>query len=370
MVDIRIKSVTLHHVKVPLKHPFNTHLQKVKERESILLEVRDADGTIGVGECVAFASPWYTEETVDTAWNTLEKWIIPALLNQSFSHPDHLESALNAIKGNHMAKAAVNHAFWDLYTKKLNKPLWQVIGGIKETIEAGVVVAAATDYEMKEEIDAAVEKGYKRIKIKISQNTNPKDMKSIIAKYPQTLFFADANGAFTESTINQLRAFDDCGFALIEQPFSEQLNRISAEAQKTMKTPFALDESIASYEDALDMIERKSGKILVMKQGRVGGLSAALRIHKQCIQADVPIWVGGMIEFGVSKAFNLAFASLPGVTFPGDFSSSSHFWEDDLAIPLIDICEGSIRLLSSPGVGVEWNQSIVQKFEVRTKLYK
>ena len=206
MVDIQIKRVTLYHVKVPLKHPFSTHLQQVKERESILLEVTDADGTIGVGECVAFASPWYTEETVDTAWNTLEKWIIPTMLHQSFSHPDQLESALEAIKGNRMAKAAVNHALWDLYAKKLNKPLWQVIGGTKETIEAGVVVAAATDYEMKEEIDAAVKKGYKRIKIKISQNTNPEDMKAIIAKYPQTLFFADANGAFTESTIKQLRS--------------------------------------------------------------------------------------------------------------------------------------------------------------------
>ena len=145
MVNIQIKRVTLYHVKVPLKHSFNTHLQEVKERESILLEVTDADGTIGVGESVAFASPWYTEETVDSAWNTLEKWIIPSMLNQSFSHPDQLELALKAIKGNHMAKAAVNHALWDLYAKKLNKPLWQVIGGVKETIEAGVVVAATTN---------------------------------------------------------------------------------------------------------------------------------------------------------------------------------------------------------------------------------
>lgn len=362
--------MTLYHVRVPLKHPFTTHLQEVVERESILLEVMDVDGIIGVGECVAFTSPWYTEETVDTAWNTLENWIIPAILNHSFSHPDQLDAALETIKGNHMAKAAVNHAVWDIYAKKLDQPLWQVIGGTRLVIEAGIVVAAATDKAMMEEIETAIKIGYKRIKVKISQNTDPKRMKTIIAQYPQMLFFADANGAFTERTLDHLIAFDECGFALIEQPFSEHHNRLSAEAQRIMKTPFALDESIASLEDSQDMIERNSGKIIVMKQGRVGGLSVALQIHNQCVIAEVPIWVGGMIEFGVSKAFNLAFASLPGVKFPGDFSSSTHFWEKDLATPPIDVCNGEIQLTTKPGVGVTWNHAILQQFEVKNKVFK
>lgn len=370
MVNIQIKQVTLYHVRVPLKQTFSTHLQEVVERDSILLEVMDVDGTIGVGECVAFTSPWYTEETVDTAWNTLENWIIPALLNQSFSHPDQLDAALEKIKRNHMAKAAFNHAVWDIYAKKLNQPLWQVIGGTRPVINAGIVVAAATEKAMMEEIETAVKTRYKRIKVKISQNTDPKLMKSIIAQYPQMLFFADANGAFTERTLDHLIAFDECGFALIEQPFSEHHNRLSAEAQRLMKTPFALDESIASLAEAQDMIERKSGKIIVMKQGRVGGLTAALQIHNQCVIAEVPIWVGGMIEFGVSKAFNLAFASLPGVKFPGDFSSSTHFWEKDLATPPIDVCDGKIELSNLPGVGVSWNHDILQQFEVQTKLFK
>ena len=158
------------------------------------------------------------------------------------------------------------------------------------------------------------------------------------------LFFADANGAFTERTLDHLIAFDECGFALIEQPFSEHHNRLSAEAQRIMKTPFALDESIASLEDVTGNDRTQSGKIIVMKQGRVGGLTVALQIHNQCVIAEVPIWVGGMIEFGVSKAFNLAFASLPGVKYPGDFSSSTHFWEKDLATPPIDVCNGEIQL--------------------------
>ncbi len=369
MGNIQIQRITLHHVRVPLKKTFTTHLQEVLERESILIEMLDDQGNIGVGECVAFTSPWYTEETVETAWLALENWIIPTILNQTFSHPDDLDSCLSFIKRNHMAKSTVNHALWDIFAQRQQKPLWQVIGGISRAIEAGVVVASANEVEMYADIESAVARGYKRIKLKISQLSNPQNLKEIITQYPHTLFFADANGAFTEDTIHLLQAFDECGFTLIEQPFSEQQNRVSAMAQKKMETPFALDESIASIQDVQEMIDQQSGKIIVMKQGRVGGLSNALRIHENCVKADVPIWVGGMIEFGVSKAFNIAFASLPGVKYPGDFSSSNHFWDYDLCEPTIDVQHGEILLPTTPGVGVKLNHKLVEQYEVRRKLF-
>lgn len=369
MGNIQIQRITLYHVRVPLKRPFTTHLQEVLERESIFIEMLDDQGNIGVGECVAFTSPWYTEETVETAWLALENWIIPSILNKTFIHPDDLDGCLSFIKRNHMAKSTVNHAIWDIYAQKQQKPLWQVIGGTSQPIAAGVVVAAATEAEMYADIESAVINDYKRIKLKISQLSNPQKLKEVIAKYPQTLFFADANGAFTENTIHLLQAFDECGFTLIEQPFSEQHNKLSSIAQKTMKTPFALDESIASMQDVEEMVDQQIGKIVVMKQGRVGGLSNALLIHEKCIKAGVPIWVGGMIEFGVSKAFNIAFASLPGVKFPGDFSSANHFWEHDLCEPTINLQHGEIQLPTTPGVGVKLNHKLVEQYEVRRKLF-
>lgn len=364
---IQIKQVTLYHVRVPLKQPFTTHLQHVQERESIFIEITGSDGNIGVGECVAFTSPWYTEETVHTCWDMLEKWIIPAVLNQSFSHPDELDEGLTFIKRNHMAKATVNHAMWDLYAKSLNQPLWQVIGGSSNPIEAGIVVATSTEQKMIQEINQAVKQGYKRVKVKITQKSNPEQLQRIIHQYPETLFFADANGAFTEETTHLLQTFDDCGFCLIEQPFSEQHNHVSAKVQKIMKTPFALDESITSFNEVKEMVEQQSGKIVVMKQGRVGGLSNSLRIHEYCVKSGIPIFVGGMIEFGVSKAFNTAFASLPGVQLPGDFSSPTHFWKEDLTTPLIDVQSGEIQLSNQVGVGVTLNHKLIDLYGVRKK---
>ena len=369
MVTLQIKRITLYQVRVPLKKPFITHLQHVKERESILVEVLDEDGTIGVGECVAFSSPWYTEETVETAWDALENWIIPSILNKTIHHPDEFDKGVNSIKRHHMAKSCINHALWDLYAKKMNSPLWKVIGGKLASIEAGIVVATSTDETMVRDIESSITAGYKRVKIKISKSSKPQLFKKIIAKYPSILFFADANGDFTQETLHILKSFDDCGFTLIEQPFSEQQNKLSAMAQKNMETPFALDESISSFQDVEEMVESQSGKIVVMKQGRIGGLSQAIRIHQRCVEENLPIWVGGMIEFGVSKAFNMAFASLEGVKFPGDFSSSSHFWEQDLTLQTIDVHKGLISLPSIPGVGVSWNHDIIERFLVRIKQF-
>lgn len=364
MVTIRIKRIRLYRVRVPLKKPFITHLQHVNARESILVEVIDTDGRIGIGECVAFSSPWYTEETVDTAWQALGKWIIPSILNQTFQHPDEFDVCVKSIKRNHMAKSCVNHAIWDLYAQKMNRPLWEVIGGKPAPIEAGIVVASSTEKEMMTDIGSAISEGYKRVKIKISKTSNPFFLKNIIAKYPDTLFFADANGDFTEDSLKLLKNFDDCGFTLIEQPFPEHENKLSAFAQKHMETPFALDESLSSFQDVEEMIESQSGKIVVMKQGRVAGLSSALKIHQRCLEENIPIWVGGMIEFGVSKAFNMAFASLEGVKFPGDFSSSNHFWEKDLTTPTIDVTQGEIYLPAIPGVGVSLNHDLIEQFVI------
>jgi O-succinylbenzoate synthase len=358
----------MYHVRVPLKNPFSTHLQTVKERESLLIEMIDADGTIGVGECVAFTTPWYSEETVSTAWQALEKWLMPLLLNQSFTNPNEVDEAMSVVKGNRMAKASLNHAIWDIYAKKMNQPLWKLIGGVRSEIDAGVVISENNFDDLLKAVEKAEEDGYKRVKVKISTHSRPNELKELIKRFPNMLYFADANGAFTKVTIPVLRQFDEVGLTLIEQPFSEDENLLSAQVQATMKTPFALDESIASFADANQMSKDRSGKIIVLKQGRLGGLSESLKVHQLAIEQNIPLWVGGMIEFGVSKAFNAAFASLSSVRLPGDFSSSNYFFENDLTNPSIQVHNGSLQLSNDPGVGVQWNHEQIQRYLVNKKI--
>lgn len=345
IVEIKLKAVAM-----PLKTPFKTSLQTVETREALVVTVVDQNGTTGFGECVAFSTPWYTEETVTSCRFVIETVLVPLLLEQPLRHPGEVWEMFKSVKGNHMAKAAVEMAAWDLFAKQQNLPLWQLLGGSGERIPAGIVVAA-DEAKIAEQVAKAVSKGYRRVKIKISPDSDAELLKEVICRYPEQLFFADANGGFAEKSFNKLLAFDQAGFTLIEQPFGEQEWKLHARAKKEMSTAICLDESIRTVGDIQRMIDEQAGNIVVLKMGRLGGWSETLKAVELCRRHSIGMWVGGMIEFGISKAHNLALASLPGITLPGDFSDSRHFWEQDIIETEIRVENGEVALSPEPGIG-------------------
>lgn len=349
-MDVTIAEISLTLVKKPLKLPFKTSLQHVTEREAILVKVMSKEGLEGYGECVAFSTPWYTEETVMSCRFVMEQVLIPLLEDRTLSEPEEVQEIFIRVKGNRMAKAAIEMAVWDLFAKKQGLSLWKMMGGEERTIPAGVVVAADED-QIRHQVEVAAAKGYRRAKIKINPFTDAELMETIISQYPELLFFADANGAFTEATFERLLNFDRAGFALIEQPFGEQQWHLHARAKKEMKTPICLDESIGSFEDVERMIAEQAGDVIVLKMGRLGGWTETLKIVSLCREHSIGMWVGGMIEFGVSKAHNLALASLLGNALPGDFSDSGHFWHEDIIKPEIKVENGQIELAMEDGIG-------------------
>lgn len=364
MAGITIAEIKLHRIEVPLKSPFSTHLQSVEKRESILVEMISIDGKVGLGECVAFSSPWYTEETVQTCWDALVKWLIPLVTQKHFNHPAELATVFSPIKGNRMAKSSLDLAAWDLYAKCSDVPLWKLIGGVEDKVDAGIVLTGAIDDKMFEAVEAAARIGYKRVKFKIDQQMKPKDLEQLTTTYKDMLFFADANGLFNELGLDALLAFDQAGLALIEQPFGEDDWYLHQKASAFMNTPIALDESIRSSQDAQQMIKEQAASIIVLKPGRVGGITESLNIIQLAEKHNIPLWIGGMIEFGISKAHNLALASLAQFSLPGDFSASSHFWHEDPVKPEVFITDGFIQLSNDAGLGVQLNKEILVKYRV------
>lgn len=361
-MGIRIDEVKIHRVVVPLKKPFHTKLQHVQERESLLIEVKSGD-FIGYGEGVAFTTPWYTEETVKTTKFVLRHVLIPIVEGMTFDHPQEVYEAFRHVRGNRMAKAALDMACWDLYAKVQKKPLYEIYGGQKRAIDAGVVVTWKTEEELMEEVTRAVEEGYRRVKIKIHRHIDPSILQRVIAQFPAVYFFADANGSFSSQSIEKLREFDAIGLRLIEQPFSREARTLYEQWTPKLQTPIALDESIASLEDVQWAIETNAADCIVLKPGRVGGPTESLAIIEQTKEAGLDLWIGGMIEFGISKAHNIALATLEGVTLPGDFSASNHFWAQDLVTPPLTLCDGQMIVSDVPGIGVTLDEQMLKKYK-------
>lgn len=354
---MRMKQINLYVISMPLKSPFSTHLHTVTDREGIIVEVVDQDGIKGYGEAVAFSSPWYTEETVKTCYHMLKDFLIPLIQKTTIKHPEEISKLLQPLRRNQMAKASIETAVWDLYAKQKGQSLSTLLGGTKRQIPAGAVVGTQSIKEALSQIEKYVKVGYSRIKIKINPPTDYEFISEIRRQYPDLPLMADANSAYTLRDIDRLKALDDFQLLMIEQPLAHDDILEHAVLQKQLTTPICLDESIYSYDDVKTAIQLKSCQVINIKIGRVGGIKSAKDIYDLCVQHQIKVWVGGMLEFGVSRAHNIAFASLPEFIIPGDISASDRYWEKDIVIPEVEVNSGMINVPTGPGIGFQLNEN-------------
>ncbi|WP_078379288.1 o-succinylbenzoate synthase [Sutcliffiella halmapala] len=367
---MKIKKIEMFHTSMRLVQPFRTHLGTVTERESILLKITDVEGYSGWGEVVAFSSPWYTEETIGTAWHMLEEFFIPSIIEGEWDHPSTLYEALTVWKGNPMAKAGIEMAAWDLFAKKENKPLADYIGGISKKVPAGVVVSVDTPSNMLATIAVRLKEGYERVKVKIDPENDYEMIKAIREVFPKLALMADANSAYKLDDVERLQRLDQFDLLMIEQPLAADDIVEHAQLQKKLSTPICLDESIVSYQDAENALKIGSCQVINIKIGRVGGLTNAIRIHDLCQQHNVPVWCGGMLETGISRAFNIALATLPNFSIPGDISASSRYWKKDVVEPEVVVRHGKIDVPTFPGIGFSVNEPYVKEISKRIKIYE
>lgn len=367
---MKIKQIEMFLTKMELLQPFRTHSGTVSDRESILLKMTDTDGVSGWGEVVAFSSPWYTEETIQTSWHMLKDFFIPSLLQEEWEHPSEIHDVLLVWKGNPMARAGVEMAAWDLFAKKAGKSLADFIGGTRKKVEAGVVVSVDSPSSMIETIALRVKEGYRRVKVKVDPGYDYELLHAIRSEFPKLALMADANSAYTLDDSERIRNLDEFQLMMIEQPLASDDIVEHAELQQQLTTPICLDESIVSYKDAVNAIKLGSCQVINIKIGRVGGLTNAIRIHDLSKRNGLPVWCGGMLETGISRLFNIALASLPNFTIPGDISASSRYWKKDVIEPEVVVTEGKITVPTSPGIGYRVNESYIRNISTKTKAFQ
>ena len=367
---IRIRSVELREIHLPLVHFFETSFGRTYNRKIILLTVHSDEG-IGYGECTASEEPLYSSETTETAWHMLSDFIIPRLMDRDLLSASDAAEVLSPIRGNRMAKATIETALWDLEARRLGVPLSKHIGGVRTQIPCGVSIGIQNSIdELLEKVRREVSDGYRRVKIKIKPGWEIEPLRAIRAEFPELPLMADANSAFRLSDTALFRRLDELGLMMIEQPLAHDDMVDHAVLQKEMETPICLDESIHSADDARKAVELGSCRIINVKLGRVGGFTEALRINDYCARNRVPIWCGGMLESGVGRAHNIAMSTLSGFVLPGDVSASKRYYAEDTILPPVTVTpEGIIRVLEFPGIGYELNWERIGRATMRTRQF-
>lgn len=370
---MNVERIIMREIALRLKEPFRISSGTTFERRILLLELTDGEGTVAWSECVAGEYPNYSSETIDTAWLMIREHAAPRVLGRDLEHPSDAWPLLERdFRGHNMAKAAVEMGVWELHARRNGIALSRLIGGKRSSIETGISIGIqSSPGALIEEVAARLAEGYHRIKVKVMPGSDVEFLTALRDTLgPDIPLMVDANSAYTPADIDRLTALDGLGLMMIEQPFGTDDLLQHAHLQKLLTTPICLDESITGPDRVRDMLELGSGRIVNIKPGRVGGMGPSIAIHDLCLEAGIPVWCGGMLESGVGRGYNLALASLPGFTLPGDLSPSARYWERDIIVPEWSMeSDGTIALpLDEPGTGVEVDADLVESLTSRSEV--
>jgi len=363
---MKFDRIKLFHLRMPLRTPFETSFGRSTGRDCVILQVFAGD-LVGYGECVADATPGYSSETVGTAWHVLSEFLIPAVLGQELQGVAELQARLAATRGHRMAKAGLEMAVWDLLGKTTGKSLRELLGGVHSQVEVGVSVGLqASPQALVQVVNGYLEQGYARIKIKIKPGRDVGDARAMRVAFPHVRLQVDANSAYTLESAAALLPLDELDLLLIEQPLDEDDIWDHSRLQPRFRTPLCLDESILSARHARQALDMAACRVINIKAGRVGGLYEACKIHDLCFLQGIPVWCGGMLETGVGRASNLALASLPGFTLPGDISASERYYVEDITRETFTLNpDSTIDVPEKPGLGVDVDLHVMKKYAIK-----
>src|SRR5437763_6649745 len=368
---MKIEAITLREVQMPLVHFFETSFGRTTARR-ILLVTLHAQGLDAWGECVAGEHPYYSEESIDTAWQVITTELAPALIGKRIEKGSECGALFTRVRGHRMAKAALENAAWAAEAVAKKMPLWKLLGGTRKEIACGVSIGIQDSVEqLEEKVHTEVEAGYQRIKLKCKPGWDLKIFERIRSRWPEITLSCDANSAYTRADIEHLKQFDRFNLLMIEQPLWHDDFYFHARLQEQLKTRICLDEAIRNARDAEAAIESGSCGIINIKVGRVGGFTEAIAIHDVAAANNIPVWCGGMLESCIGRAHNIALSTLPNVSLPGDVSAAERYWKEDIVEPEITVSgKGTIAVTDKPARGYELRPDLIDRLTVRKKTLK
>lgn len=362
-----VERMVLRELRMPLVTPFETSFGVTTERRILLVELNSA----GWGEITAAETPFYSPETIETAWHIARDFLWPLLPGYDRSAAQ-IWRCFSRVRGHNMAKAGLEAAMWDLEARSQGHLIHELIGGTRDEIPCGVSIGIKpTIEELVDTVERELAVGYQRIKIKIRPGWDAEPVARLRERFPDIRLMVDANSAYTAKDFPLLQQLDAFNLMMIEQPLGWDDIYGHVALQKLLKTPICLDECIHSVEHARAAIDLGACKVINIKLGRVGGYTPAREIHDLCQSRGIPVWCGGMLESGIGRAHNIALSTLPNFVLPGDISASRRYWAEDIIDPEVTVSpQGTIGASNGPrvpwtGIGFEPRRDLIEKLTVR-----
>jgi O-succinylbenzoate synthase len=362
-----IDGIDIHWVRLPLAFVWRTSYGDTQFIDTILVKMQ-SQGLHAWGESCPPTLPAYSSEHTLGTFHTLREHMAGRLIGQDIATAQDLLDRLAFAKGNQFARAALEVTWWVLEAKRQRVPLHVALGGTGDRVAVGADFGVQDSLDLLiQKVQEAIDQGFPRIKLKFRPGWDLKMVDAVRSTFPRFTFHIDCNAAYTMAEAGLFRTLDRYHLAMIEQPLADDgLSLVNhAELQARIETPICLDESAHSLAHVQAAIRLKSCKVVNIKMGRVGGLTASSQIQALCARHEIPCWVGGMLESAVGGAICAELATLPNFTYPGDIFPSSYFYRNDIGKPeLVLSGPGEIATSPVPGIAQEPDPDLLERWTV------
>lgn len=298
------------------------------------------EGMTGIGEAAPSEHYGETRGTVLAALDMLAD----ELGDDPFALEDTLERLNHLLGRNPSAKAALDMALYDLIGKRLNVPLYKLLGlSAARTPLTSFTIGIDTPEIMAQKALAA--KDYPILKIKVGTKNDIANLKAIRAVSNATIR-VDANTAWTPKeairAINQLAEFD---IEFVEQPVAPSDLAGLKYVREHTPLPIITDESSITVEDIPRVAECTDG--INIKLMKCGGIGHALKMIHVARAHNLKIMIGCMIES------SLAITAAAHLTPLIDYADlDGHLLVDNDPYVGVRVEQGKLILPDGPGLGV------------------
>lgn len=363
-----IQRIELYELTLPLLEPFIISGGTMTMRRSLVLVLHDDQGNRGYGESPPFELPFYSEETLASARDLIERVLIPRLLRSGLDFPPGVDDVLRSgIRGNPFARAGLETAAWDLEAARRKTGLAALLAerlGVEAatTVECGVALGIPPDRSLetlRRWIDEALARGYRRVKIKVAPGWDAKAVEAARhamagSDIPLTV---DANGAYEwPEHESNLRALDEEGLLYIEQPLPPDELVGHARLAQEFRTPICLDETLKNARAARQIMELGGPRVWNVKVHRLGGLMETTRVYTLAREYGAELWAGTMPESGIGSQAALAAAALPGFVYPSDLEPSTRWFGRSSDVIKLSMSNDGLMEVPSASIGAMLDQ--------------
>jgi o-succinylbenzoate synthase len=369
---MRIVEAALTQVRLPLVRSFETSSHRKSHLEHLLVRLTDDAGHVGWGEIASPSDPFYCADTTVSCWYAAETYLLPGLVGLDLDDARDGASVWSRVRGHEFARAGVDMALWVLEAQRTGRPLAELVGGTRTEVSAGVSLGIEPTIEaLLESVGRHVAQGYARVKLKIAPGWDLEPVRAVREEFGDIGLQVDANGVYPDEaeTYDLFKAMDAFEPLMIEQPFAPRDFVSSARLQALTSTPICLDEAIVDIADVHTMLALGAGRIVNIKVSRLGGVTPAVAVHDLCLSEEVPVWCGGMHEFGIGRLVNVAVSAQPGFSLPSDVSASAKYYARDIVVPEVVAPGGLVAVPTSAGLGHEVDTDWIDAHTVRTRTF-